>query len=238
MKKVLLILGALLMVLSGIAAVSAYEAHLINVTAHVENAMTVNKDHIHFGTVFPEEWITANFTVHTSGSFCEDDPPQTRMTHIDYEVWVEWKPIPEDMLGTVSPQVPGAEGPYYAWLGKALYIGVEPGADPLAADLVYVGANLTSPPGAQKVNIPVQTIDKDTPDLGDLVIVGLDVPVFQGYVNELTDPNPKPSGKNEPSWEIPVPWVGPWGSIANPQDGVDLGIDIKIQVVDIYKPIR
>ncbi len=55
MKKVLLVLGTLLVSISGVAMVSAYEAHIINVTAHVENAMSVNKDDIDFGTVFPQE---------------------------------------------------------------------------------------------------------------------------------------------------------------------------------------
>ncbi len=55
MKKILLGLSALVMVLSGVAMVSAYEAHLINVTAHVENALEVDTTPIDFGTVFPEE---------------------------------------------------------------------------------------------------------------------------------------------------------------------------------------
>ena len=56
-KKVLLGLAALLMVSSGVAMVSAYEAHTVNVTAHVENAIALSPqagwDLGQFGTVFP-----------------------------------------------------------------------------------------------------------------------------------------------------------------------------------------
>jgi predicted porin len=39
MKKAILILAALMLVASGVAAVSAYEAHVVNVRSHVENAI-------------------------------------------------------------------------------------------------------------------------------------------------------------------------------------------------------
>jgi hypothetical protein len=72
MKKVLLVLGALVIVLSGVAMVSAYEAHVINVTAHVENAIVlegvgIGPDYEYdFGTVFPEEWLRKIFVVGVS----------------------------------------------------------------------------------------------------------------------------------------------------------------------------
>ncbi|MEE8471785.1 MAG: hypothetical protein V3S82_01315, partial [Dehalococcoidia bacterium] len=90
MKGILLGLSVLVLVLSGVAAVSAYEAHLINVTAHVENAMTVDTAAIDYGTMFPEEWYTTDFHVTVSESFCEET--QTRVSKIDYSIWVEWKP--------------------------------------------------------------------------------------------------------------------------------------------------
>jgi hypothetical protein len=109
MKKAILIVAALVLVLSGVAAVSAYEAHLINVRAHVENAMSVTVEELDFGTVFPEEWMIKEFTVQVSESFCKED--QLRVTYIDYAVWAEWKPDPA--------------GGYYYWLGDALYVGID-----------------------------------------------------------------------------------------------------------------
>ena len=220
MKKVLLVLTAVVLVASGVAAVSAYEAHIINVRAHVENAMSVRATEIDFGTVFPEEWMTANFTLGTSESFCADN--QTRVCKIWYSIWVEWKPIP----GTPN---------YYHWLGDALYVGIDAQIlKPQAA-----GGNLTAvgptpppgPPGALWVMDAPRPLNKfNTPpgyNLNDTITVGLDVPVFEGYYNELTDPEPKPSGLNDPTLII---------AIDDPRycpDGVDLGLDLKIQVTGI-----
>lgn len=68
-KKLLMALAAVLVVVGGVAALSAYEAHVINVTAHIENALYVHDDKLSFGTVFPQEYLTRNFTVNLSDSF-------------------------------------------------------------------------------------------------------------------------------------------------------------------------
>ncbi len=229
MKKVILILVALVLVVSGIAAVSAYEAHIINVKAHVENAMSVDPGEIDFGTVFPEEWFTKEITITTSISFCEDT--QLRVGTIFFKVYAAWKPLPD------------ASG-YYPWLGEAIYLGFYedevPPPNLLATDLVNVGAAPTGPPGVthallggeefaiRKFPIP--------PDVSYLVI-GLDVPVFEGYWNEHTDVTTKPSGLPGPSQVIPefLP-----GNIPNPAwnpAGVDLGVDIIIQVTGIIAEV-
>ena len=46
LKKIPLLFGAVALAVSGVAAVSAYESHIVNVQAHVENAMTVPSDAI------------------------------------------------------------------------------------------------------------------------------------------------------------------------------------------------
>ena len=53
-KKILMGLGATLAVVASVAAMSAYEAHIINVTAKIENALSVDTTPIHFGTIFPQ----------------------------------------------------------------------------------------------------------------------------------------------------------------------------------------
>lgn len=241
MKKALFILIALVMVGSGVAAVSAYEAHLINVTAHVENAMSVDRQSIHFGTVFPEEWLLQEFHVGTSDSFCA--PGQFRVTHIDYAVYAEWKPV-----GTASPTpvvTDAAGNKYYAWLGNALYVGIDatdkwPNTAPVPGDMALVGPALAGPQSAQKVNNLVGTLFKAVSgpqNLTDLITVGLDVPVFEGSYNALTDMLqadgtylPKPSHLNDPTWIIPANFPG------YDPDGMDFGLDLKIQVTKIYKP--
>lgn len=214
MKKVLLVLGALVVSISGVAMVSAYEAHLINVTAHVENAMTVNRDHIDFGTVFPQEWVLEEFIVGVSNSFCAVN--QTRVSQINYSIWVEWKPD-------------GAGG-FYPWLGDALYLGIDiTDKRPQAAggELTPVGPALPpGPPGAIEILQSTLALNKQAPfNFNDIITVGLDVPVFDGYYNVLTDPTPKPSGLDAPT----VILTG----ARNVPDGITLGADIKIQVTDI-----
>jgi len=222
LRKAILIVAALVLVLSGVAAVSAYEAHLINVRAHVENAMSVTAKELEFGTVFPEEWLLKEFTVQTSGSFCKED--QLRVTYIDYAVWAEWKPNPA--------------GGYYYWLGDALYVGIDSAIKkPVAAggDLVLIGAAPAGPPGAKWVMDAPIPLHKITPNLNsaDLITLGLDVPVFEGFYNVLTDPTPKPSGLMAPTYIIKKFLDdGSPNPLWNPE-GIDLGVDIKIQVTYI-----
>ncbi len=56
-KKVLLTLVAVAAVAIGVVGMSAFEAHVINVTAKIENALSVTPDEIEFGTVFPQEQL-------------------------------------------------------------------------------------------------------------------------------------------------------------------------------------
>lgn len=70
-KKILLGLAAVLVVVAGVAAFSAFEAHIINVTARIENALVVPIKELDFGTVFPQEYLVKSFTVALSNSFQE-----------------------------------------------------------------------------------------------------------------------------------------------------------------------
>ena len=69
MKKVLIGLGAVAVIVASVPMFAAYEAHVINVTAHIENALKVDTKAIEFGTVFPEEKLESQFTVLLSDSF-------------------------------------------------------------------------------------------------------------------------------------------------------------------------
>jgi hypothetical protein len=139
---------------------------------------------------------------------------------------------------------------YYYWLGDALYIGVFEGVDaPLDPSLLYpedadptghgkdgVLLRVTEDPGPVP-NAPIlvatgtlsiaKSIYGAPPfNDSDIIVVGLDVPVFEGSHYYETDVPIKPSGLNVPS----VVLTGP----RNVQH-ITLGADIIIQVTKIYQ---
>jgi len=220
MKKVLLIIVALVMVLSGVAAVSAYEAHIVNVSAHVENALSVGAPVVTEGgawlgkTVFPEEWLTAKMSIGLSSSFSGQSP--VRVDCVDYNLYAEGKASGEK------------------WLGDAMFFIVDP---PANWDLTTTGnMPIPTPTGTPLVAGPVFTPDKTIciGDTGIFVGVGLDVPVFDGYYNAATDVKPKPNGLNAPTLII---YSGDAYDRYYPVAGFDGGIDVKIQVRSIYKAV-
>lgn len=72
MKKVLLAIGTLATVLAVIPLFAAFEAHVVNVTARIENALFVPIKSIDFGTVFPQEKLDKTFDVSLSQSFQDE----------------------------------------------------------------------------------------------------------------------------------------------------------------------
>ena len=69
LRKSLFVVGALAIALATVPMFAAFEAHVINVTAQIENALAVNTEPINFGTVFPQEQLDHSLTVALSGSF-------------------------------------------------------------------------------------------------------------------------------------------------------------------------
>lgn len=128
MKRIILIFGALLMVVSGVAAVSAYEAHVVNVTAHVENAiMTSTTDAgTEYGTVFPQEWHKRHVTVGLSSSaITELEDRVNPLTSVDITLFAEWKKVPivDNVLTPLAAYHVINNVSYYPWLGEALWVG-------------------------------------------------------------------------------------------------------------------
>ncbi len=236
MKKVILITSALLMVVSGVAAVSAYESHLINVTAHVENALAVDTAAIDFGTMFPEEFLVQHRDINLSTSAIAEkpvdpeDPQPGDLDYVEVQAYAEWKLDPAaDTTADPNhvPDVIGTDGKdYYAWMGECLFVGFDvsdPNLD--GDDFVNVGAALAVPPSAQAI---LSTFKLDGVTTVQLA-VALDTPVFAGYYNALTDVDLKQNGLSVPSWIIPKTdprWI---------PGGVDLGLDLKVQVIDIVR---
>ena len=90
MKKAIFIFAALLMMVSSIAAVSAYESHIVDIKAHVENALIAEQEY-DFGINFPEESRQGTVLIGLSESFLSEN--QTRVSTVKYSICWEWKPI-------------------------------------------------------------------------------------------------------------------------------------------------
>lgn len=84
MKKFLLTGGALLAMVAGVVAVGAFEAHVVNVTATIENATDISATAIAMGNVFPQEVLNNPITLSLSDSFLSKD--NTRATNVDYVI--------------------------------------------------------------------------------------------------------------------------------------------------------
>ena len=72
-KKIILSFVAIAAVAVGVVGMSAFEAHVINVTAKIENALSVPIDEIDFGTVFPQEQLDFPVEIALSDSFMAED---------------------------------------------------------------------------------------------------------------------------------------------------------------------
>lgn len=100
-KKILLGFGALALAVVTVPMFAAFEAHVINVTATIENALSVNTTPISFGTVFPQEQLDRQIKINLSDSFktegrvddvqyiirqkpkCMNDDGKTTSGHVD-----------------------------------------------------------------------------------------------------------------------------------------------------------
>ena len=95
-KKILASLVLVSVMAVSAAMFAAYEAHVINVTAHIENALNIDPDHIDFGTVFPQEYLEEQIEISLSDSFiaqAEGDNP--RVNDVEYIIRQKPKPMPD-----------------------------------------------------------------------------------------------------------------------------------------------
>jgi hypothetical protein len=260
MKKVILIITALVMMTSGVAAVSAYEAHIINVTAHVENALTVDSGgpDIDFGVMFPQEWQKVKKTISLSTSALDElnlSAGQPLMAagdlkKVHFEIFVEWKEDKE--FGTAGNHLPDVDiggTDYWAWIGDWVWVAFpaatqtvdNPVVDP--TEWTYVGAAPVPPALARPTGhtawlgwdfVAPGPADINLSDVLDVLFLA---PAFEGYYNAETDiykPEWWPFAANpiDGGYWAPIPETGDARYIP---DGVDLGMDIKIQVKDIER---
>ena len=225
-----------MMVVSGVAAVSAYEAHIINVSAHVENAVAVETTAVSFGTVFPEEWLIAERNIALSESantaLTEGGAAGT-LVSVDYKICAEWKVDPD--AGTPANHIPDVIYPplpdpnavdYYEWMGPWLWVGIDATAP--TTDLsgwTQVGAAPAMADMAK--DIPGVTGILNAGNKDDTLAMMLLAPCFHGYWNGDTDVKPE-------WWPTPETPAWPFAPAVY-RDGYDIGLDMKVQITGITR---
>lgn len=185
MKKVILIVAALTLVVSGVAAVSAYEAHIVDVKAHVENALIVSQDKdVDFGIVFPQELLQEELYIGLSNSFMDGN--QTRVSDLEYALY--WTPkLISDHPGASDPDNDG----FFEPISPFIVPSHEAGESPLDGT-VASGVNPPSRFGPLPVPAGYDKfawghLDKNT-DPSDIWHLKFNVPVFDQWFNPTTDP--------------------------------------------------
>lgn len=173
-KKLFLILAAVAAIAAGVTGMAAFEAHVINVTARVENALTVTPDEIMFGSVFPQEKLYKNLNIALSASFLEEG----RVDDIKYII--KQKPKCVD--------------------GQGVYAAVNPvthecpeGATVLPSLCEYISETPDAAPGNDSgitaFHDPAQAyaygyLAKSAQDLEDEWVIDLHVPCFEGMCDQ------------------------------------------------------
>ncbi len=187
MKKTILIVAALLMVFSSVAAVSAFEAHIVDVKAHVENALIVSED-VDFGTVFPQEWLEREVYLGLSNSFMSEN--QTRVSDLSYALY--WTPkLIREHPGAIDPDGDG----YFEPISPFLDPTHEGGDWPSDSTVFHADSfNVTHPDGFDSLTVPTGYekwawghLDQAS-DPYDVWHLAFNVPVFDLWYNESTDP--------------------------------------------------
>ncbi len=90
--KILLVFLGVLAVIVGLPLAAAFEAHVVNVTARIENALYVHPQSLQFGTVFPQEHLFSSFFIAFSESFSAAN--QNRVGTVEYVI--KQKPRPRE----------------------------------------------------------------------------------------------------------------------------------------------
>lgn len=185
-KRILLSLLVLAALAAGVIGMSAFEAHVINVTAHIENALTVVTTPIDFGAVFPQESLVSQpFAVDLSSSFLNN---QGRVGEVNYKI--EAKPKCKNAAGdsvlcvynTTSGkcQCP-AETVTMNDLCKFLSATTDENGD-ISRPSYFNSQNLTCT--APNPEIATGILNKQTADISDNWIVDLKVPPIAGYIGQ------------------------------------------------------
>ena len=85
-KKIIAVVAMFSVVTLSAAMFAAFEAHVVNVTAHIQNALAVDTEAIEFGTVFPQEYLEKDFEIGLSKSFMTAYAEEGRVQFVDYKI--------------------------------------------------------------------------------------------------------------------------------------------------------
>jgi len=192
-KKLILGLAGLGAVLIMAPLFAAFEAHVINVTAQIENALFVHPQSRNFGTVFPQEYEELGIFVTFSESFSAED--QTRVGTVEYDIKQKPKPRPAYVTQVGAgparawchdnyPSTPydPNDPAWTAYLNNCYpslcpYLSKTPDGSPAPGNDTGVPAfhdpNATSSVAHGKIN-------KFSADVGDGWVIDLAVPCFKG----------------------------------------------------------
>lgn len=185
LKKVGIAAGTVALVIAGAAMFSAFEAHVINVTARIENAISVPQEltGLDFGTVFPQEQLVKNFTLTLSDSFFAQAGGSTTnlLVNGDFETPIvvngaQWDIFPEGTPGL---------GWNVRWeLGQPTTFGPGPTSQPLVANLeLHRGvAGWLSQNGSQHAELDTDWDGPSGPLNGEPALVNIyqDIPTIAG----------------------------------------------------------
>jgi len=232
-KKLILGLGAVVVVVAGVVAMSAFEAHVINVTAHIENALAVSTEALDFGTVFPQEYLEKDFTITLSESFMAED----RVDDVEYVIKQKPKPIWNDGVpaGCTSGAQTVEEARAYChgnpenldccYLSLCPFLSKTDGDPEDQNDTSHISYFVDPTPEAPNsgdefcedpCGDAIGRLAKSEQDTSDIWIVDLKVPPFAGYVAQ--------------DWPESCPVLE--GVTVN-EEGTDLGCDLWIEVTEI-----
>ena len=223
MKKVMLVAFALILVVAGLVSAAAFEGHVVDVRAHVENALWVDPIEINYGNfTFPQESIDRYICIGLTESFVNVN--QTRVCDVKYALIWETKPIEghDPVPGQLEICDPTGSG-NFTDIYPYILLTTGDGSDNQTPFPMWVPANA----------VAWGTLDKCLPDNCDTWGLKFDVPVFDLWYNEGTDPA-TPSGVLGPDeYCIVEEWVGcdqcPYRWVKVPH--ADLGNNLKIQVM-------
>jgi len=233
-KIILYGLGGLT-VLAFIPLFAAFEAHVINVTAQIENALYVHPESRNFGTMFPQEYKELGIQVTFSPSFSESE--QTRVSKVDYQIKQKPKPRPDyvSQLGKDAarqwchdnyPPTPydPLDPVWQAYLANCYpllcpYLSKTPDNHPAPGDDVGL------PPFHNLSAVATGTINKNSVDVSDTWTIDLAAPCFEGqcaqdWADFVHSHNPQAN---------PDEFMAPVG-----MSGQTFGCDLWVEVVKIY----
>ena len=191
-KKLAVVTSAFALAVASVPMFAAFEAHVINVTARIENALFVHPESISFGTVFPQEYLERGTFVTFSESFSETD--QTRVSTVHYVIKQKPKPrdgflqevgvtVARDYCHLNLPTTPydSSDTVWTTYLEKCYpslcpYLSKTPDNHPVAND--YGVPAFHDPELA--TSVARGKIKKTGTDVGDTWIIDLPVPCFKG----------------------------------------------------------